>query len=364
MLFYSMAPSATIFPLVALAMLATIVASQSLISGAFSLTLQAIRLGLFPRIELLHTHADHAGQIYVPFVNWALFGGCALLVISFGSTGALAATYGLAVSGVMVITSIALFFLARRRWGWSKARTLLVWGGLTAVNGAFLLASSLKFFEGGYIPLLVGLAVFAVMATWRWGRKAIFNAYRAKDTMTIGELVEKHRAATHFIDRNALVMSPKRLNSLDDRAPALLQMMWDRYGLLPRHLIFIVVDHVKTPYVDEGGRYKVETFYRDAERGAVIAVELSFGFMEEPDVEKQLEDLARHKQIDLPPQRRRWIVHVAHENLLPARKIGPLGALRFRLFQFLRLVSRPAYYYYGLGNQVQLSSEIFPVRLG
>jgi KUP system potassium uptake protein len=95
-----------------------------------------------------------------------------------------------------------------------------------------------------------------------------------------------------------------------------------------------------------------------------MAVELSFGFMEEPNLEKWLDDLARHKQIDLPTQRRRWIVHVAHENLLPARKMGVLRTLRFRLFVFLRLVSRPAYYYYGLGNQVQLSSEIFPVRLG
>jgi KUP system potassium uptake protein len=348
--------------MVILATLATIIASQSLISGAFSLTLQAIRLGLFPRIALLHTHADHAGQIYVPFINWSLFCGCALLVLSFGSAGALAAAYGLAVSGVMVITSIAMYFVARRIWGWSSVRTGFVWGGLTAVNSAFLIASSLKFFEGGYIPLIVGLSVFAVMATWRWGRKATFAAYRDKETMTVGELIEKHRDATHYIERNGLVLTPKRLSAPDDRTPALLQMMWDRYGVLPRHLVFVVVNHVKTPYVEDN-RYRVTSLYRDAERG-VMAVELNFGFMEEPNLEKWLEDLALHKQIDLPSQRRRWIVHVAHENLLPSRKMGALRYLRFRLFLFLRLISRPAYYYYGLGNQVQLSSEIFPVRLG
>ena len=166
------------------------------------------------------------------------------------------------------------------------------------------------------------------MATWRWGRKATFAAYRAKETMTVGELVEKHRGATHFIERNALVMSPKRMASPEDRTPALLQMMWDRYGVLPRHLVFVVVNHVKAPYVEQG-RYKVTTFYRDRAEGGVMHVELSFGFMEEPDIETWLEDLARHKQIDLPPQRRKWIVHVSNENLLPSRRMGicPPGAL-------------------------------------
>ena len=362
MLFYSLTPRPLLYPMVALATVATIIASQSLISGVFSLTLQAIRLGLFPRINLLHTHAAHAGQIFVPFMNWALFCGCVFLVLTFGSAGALAAAYGLAVSGVMVITSLAMYAVARRYWGWGQVKSALVWGALTCVNGAFLIASSLKFFDGGYIPLMVGLAVFAVMATWRWGRKATFAAYGAKDAMTMGELVEKHRASTFLMERDALVMSPKALNALEDRAPALMQMIWDRYGVLPRHLIFIEVNHVKSPYVEDN-RYKVTTFYREAGRGGVMGVALSFGFMEDPDVEKWLEDLARHKQIDLPAHRRRWIVHVAQENLLPSRKMGLWRFLRFRLFLFLRVVSRPSYYYYGLGNQVQLSAEIFPVRL-
>jgi KUP system potassium uptake protein len=363
MLFYSLAPPILLYPMVALAAIATVIAAQSLISAAFSLTLQAIRLGLFPRIHLRHTHAAHAGQIYAPFINWALFCGCVLLVLAFGSTASLAAAYGLAVSGVMVITSAAMYAVARRYWGWSPLKSALVWGGLTCVNGTFLIASSLKFFDGGYIPILVGLAVFAVMATWRWGRKATFAAYGAKDAMTIAELIAKHRSSAHFMERDALVMSPQPLNALEDRVPALMQMFWDRYGVLPRHLIFVEVTHVKTPYVEDN-RYKVTTFYREAGKGGVMGVELSFGFMEEPDVEKWLEDLARHKQIDLPPLRRRWIVHVAQENLLPARKMGIWRLMRFRLFLFLRLVSRPSYYYYGLGNQVQLSAEIFPVRLG
>ena len=157
LLFYSMTPQAALYPMVALATAATVIASQSLISGAFSLVSQAIRLGLFPRIALTHTHARHAGQIYAPFVNWALFFGCVALVLGFGSASALAAAYGLAVSGVMVITSLAMFLIARRYWGWSRTATALVWGALTAVSGGFFVASTLKFFDGGFIPMLVGV---------------------------------------------------------------------------------------------------------------------------------------------------------------------------------------------------------------
>jgi KUP system potassium uptake protein len=362
LLFYSMTPQVALYPMVALATAATIIASQSLISGAFSLVSQAIGLGLFPRITLNHTHAGHAGQIYAPFVNWALFFGCVALVLFFGSAGALAAAYGLAVSGVMVITSLAMFMVARRYWGWGVTMTALVWGAITAICTTFFVASTLKFLDGGYIPILVGAVAFVVMATWRWGRKATFAAYEAKGAMSLAELIEKYRESRAFIERSAVVMSPKSLTSPDDRVPALAQMMWDRSGVLPRHLIFVEVTHVKAPYIEDN-RYHVTNFYRAPDGGGIMGVELRFGFMEEPDVENWLEGLARHKQIDLPPQRRRWIVHVAHENLLPPRRPTLWRLLRFRLFQFLRLVSRPASFYYGLGNNMQLTAEIFPVRL-
>ena len=148
-LFYNLVPPSLLFPMVLLATVATVIASQALISGAFSLVSQAIRLGLFPRLNLLHTHERHAGQIYVPFVNWSLFVGCILLVATFGSSSALGAAYGLAVSGVMVITSIAMFRIARIYWKWGPAETGLVWGALLAVNAAFLVACLLKFVEGG-----------------------------------------------------------------------------------------------------------------------------------------------------------------------------------------------------------------------
>ena len=361
-LFYSLAPAPLVLPLVVLATAATVVASQALISGAFSLTSQAIGLGLFPRIDVRHTHHAHAGQIYVPFINWALYLGCVALVIGFGSASALAAAYGLAVAGVMLITSIAMFTIARRYWGWSPIVTGLVWGALTAVNGAFLVASSLKFWEGGFVPLSVGALAFLVMGTWKWGRKATFAAYAARSTMTMAELVELHRQSAHYLERNALVMAPHPLRNSSDRAPALVSLLWERYGLLPRHLILVEVTHPKVPYVSDN-RYHVTVFDRDRNRGGVIGVELRFGFMEEPNVEKRLEDLARHHEIDLSPDPKQWIVHVSHENLLPAAGMDVFRRLRFRLFLFLRLVSRPAYYAYGLGDEVQLSVEIMPVSV-
>jgi KUP system potassium uptake protein len=258
-LFYSLAPAPLVAPLVILATLATVVASQALISGAFSLTSQAIGLGLFPRFEVKHTHLDHAGQIYVPVVNWGLYLGCVALVIAFGSSSALAAAYGLAVAGVMLITSCAMVPIALRYWRWSVARTALVWGPFTAINGAFLVASSLKFMEGGFVPLSVGVAAFLVMATWRWGRKATFAAYAARSTMTMADVVALHRSGTSFLERNALIMAPVRVRHLADRAPALVGLLWERYRVFPRNLILVEVVHPKVPYIHEH-RYHVTVF--------------------------------------------------------------------------------------------------------
>ena len=361
-IFYSLVPPGLLYPMILLATAATIIASQALISGAFSLASQATGLGLFPRLQELHTHHAHAGQIYIPFVNWALYAGCVALVITFGSSSALGAAYGLAVSGVMVITSLAMFPVSRLCWGWGTVATGLLWGTLTTINGSFLLASSLKFLEGGFVPLSIGIAVFLVMATWRWGRKATFAAYSKKETMTIAELIQLHRSSRFFMERTAVLMSPTPLHDASDRTPALLQLLWDRYGVLARNLIFVQVTHRKVPYIHDD-RYVVTVFDKDKNGGSIIGVELSFGFMEEPNVERALEGMARLREIDLPTDRRKWIIHVSHENLLPARSMGPIQRFRFRLFMFLRLVSRPAFYYYGLGDEVQLSAETLPVRV-
>ena len=212
------------------------------------------------------------------------------------------------------------------------------------------------------MPLSVGAVAFLAMATWRWGRKATFAAYAARSTLSMAELVALHRSGTTFLERNALIMAPVQVRHPADRAPALVGLLWERYGILPRNLILVEVTHPKIPYIHEN-RYHVTVFDRDKDRGCVIGVELRFGFMEEPNVERYLWDMARHKEIDLPTHPGQWTVHVSHENLLPSKRMNLFKRLRFRLFMFLRLVSRPAYYAYGLGDEVQLSAEIMPVRV-
>jgi len=361
-LFFALAPHWLVMPMVILATAATVIASQALISGAFSLMSQAIRLGLFPRLDIEHTHHAQEGQVYIPVVNWMLLIGCVTLVWTFGSAASLAAAYGLAVSGVMVITSVAMISVALRKWRWRPATTVLVWGPLTTLNASFFAASLLKLFEGGYVPIAVGSVAFAAMATWRWGRKATYAAQNAKATMTMGEVVSLHRSSGRYLERNALIMSPRPLHSLRDRAPLLIRLIAERTGVLPRNLVFVEVAHKKTPYI-HGSRYQVTIFDRNEQKGNVIGVELSFGFLEEPNVERTLEELARHHEIDLPSGPHQWIVHVMQENLLPPRRSNVFKRMRLYLFLFLRQVSRPAYSYYGLGDEVQLTVEIVPVRL-
>jgi KUP system potassium uptake protein len=242
-----------------------------------------------------------------------------------------------------------------------ECNRVALFGIFTLVNFLFCIASSYKFLEGGYIPLTIGLAVFVVMRTWRWGRKATFAAYTAKRTMSMRALVAFHRNEKAYMERIALLMAPKHLSSCNDNAPALLQLLHDRYGLLPRHLIFVEVAHRKVPYIYDN-RYGIHVFHKD-ENCSIIAVTLQFGFMEEPNVEAVLEDMAKHREIDLPMQDNQWIVHVTVENLLPSRDMSLFARLRLKLFSVLRQISQPAHYFYGLGDNVQLSAEIMPVRL-
>ncbi|MDR3423465.1 MAG: KUP/HAK/KT family potassium transporter [Alphaproteobacteria bacterium] len=361
-LFYSLVPSVALFPMIILATVATVIASQAMISGAFSLASQAIRLGLFPRLHILYTHKDHAGQVYVPFINWALYTGCIVLVFAFRTSSALATTYGLAVSGDMTITSIAMLFIARLYWKWDVVRTVALFGVLGALDALFLVANSLKFLDGGFVPVSIGVALFMVMYAWKRGRKATSSAYTAKHTMPVSELVDLHRRSTVFSERNAILMVPKSLHSETDNTPALLQLLWDRHGILPRNLIFVHVVHPKVPYIHDN-RYEIRVLERAGNGGSIVSVDIKFGFMENPNVEDVLEDLACHKEINLPIDRNQWIVHVSKEHLMVSRRLKFGTRLLFGLFAFLRQMSQSAYYYYGLGDKIQLSAEILPVRI-
>jgi KUP system potassium uptake protein len=170
---FLMAPAWGLLPLVGLATAAAIIASQALISGAFSLTQQAVQLGYSPRLAIDHTSSHHMGQIYVPQVNWALMVGTITIVLGFRSSSALAAAYGIAVTLTMVITTLLLHAVATERWGWPVAATVLVTGTFLAIDLAFFGANLLKILHGGWLPLVIGGVLFALMTTWKTGRRLV-----------------------------------------------------------------------------------------------------------------------------------------------------------------------------------------------
>jgi KUP system potassium uptake protein len=360
-LLFHLVPAGWLVPFIILATLATIIASQALISGTFSLVSQAIALGFFPQLHIRHTHHRQAGEVYVPLVNWLLFAGCVALVLAFGSSAALGSAYGLAVSGNMLITTVAMFFVARRIWAWSAARALIVFQPFALIDASFLFANSLKIHEGGYVPLTVGLAVFATMLVWRWGRNRTLAAYLARPAMPMDDVLALHRQSDRFIEQTAVLMIPAfNCAKRTRRAPALLQLLWERNHALPRNIIFVHVDLPKRPFVHED-RFET-TILEDNANGKIVRIEMRFGFMESPDVEEGLKRIAQQGQIGLETDHRKWTVHVVREHLAPVAGMSSLRAIRFRFYELLRLVSQPTYYHYGLGYDVPLSVEILPVH--
>lgn len=159
-LFYSIVPLWALVPMVVLSTAATVIASQALISGCYSITYQAIALGVFPRLKIIHTNPDIRGQVFMPFINWMLFIGCIMLVLGFKSSSALAAAYGIAVTGTMAITTAAFYVVARYIWNWNFGFSVVVCGALILVDLAFFFSNSLKFFSGGFVPIVIGLFLF------------------------------------------------------------------------------------------------------------------------------------------------------------------------------------------------------------
>lgn len=360
-LLFHLVPQPFLIPFIVLATMATVIASQALISGTFSLVSQGIALGYFPPLLIRHTHHRQAGQVYLPFINWLLFAGSVLLVVGFGSSASLGSAYGLAVSGNMLATSVAMFFVAQRLWQWRAIQALLAFVPLVLLDTSMLLANSTKVLEGGFVPVGIGLLVFAVMLVWNWGRSKTLAAYLSRRSLPMSEIVARHRTATQFIEQTAVLMIPSdNCARRTRRAPALLQLLLERNRVLPRNIIFVHVDHPKVPFVRED-RFET-TLIEENANGLIARVEMHFGFMEPPDVELGLKGLARNAEINLEPDPRTWTVHAAREHLAPSREMGPFRALRFRAYEFLRLISQPAYYHYGLGYEVPLSVEILAVH--
>ena len=276
--FYRMAPEWAVMPLAILATMASVIASQALISGAFSLTVQAVQLDYLPRVRVLHTSGSHQGQVYVPLVNRALLVGCLGLVFGFRSSSNLAAAYGIAVTSTMVITSILFYVVARSGWGWSRVKAALVVTPLLVVDMAFLAANVPKIPEGGWFPLLVAVGLLIQMATWRRGRQLVairIGRGRALDT------VLRDSAELARVEGTAVFL----FRDLGKAPPALVNNI-EHNKVLHDNTLIVCVRTTDAPRVEPSERAEVT----EVEPG-VHQVLLRFGFTEEPDVPKALSEL-------------------------------------------------------------------------
>lgn len=365
-IFFSTVPREILYPIVVLAAAATVIASQALISGAFSLTSQGISLGLMPRLRIKHTHAHHEGQIYVPFINWALLLGCLMLVIFFKTSGNLASAYGLAVSIDMFITSLAIMFLAKLDWGWKKSIAILVFGSFAAVDAWFLTANSLKVFAGGYIPLAIGIIMFVVMHTWRWGKGHVRRTFMGHSSMTMSSLRAIKLDTQLYSSSNLLVLTMHNPTSESEPVPPLVEMFIKKFKIMPRHLIILTVVQTKRPYENNKGRLDVTTFQNDPEQDAsLISIKARFGFMEEPNVEKIIDIIASRQDLTPDDTMEDWIVYVGRERIVVPKTSNAhlFRKMRARLYALMVRNSSPSYDYYGLGKDNRLSVELVPVRL-
>ena len=277
--FYRLAPEWGVTPLAVLATMATVIASQALISGAFSLTVQAIQLDYLPRLKVLHSSAHHRGQVYVPLVNWALMIGCVGLVLGFRSSSNLAAAYGIAVTATMVITSILFFVVVRTRWHWSRAKAIAVVVPLLVVDSAFLAANIPKIPDGGWFPLLVGVILLVQMATWRRGRQLVASRIRRAERSVV-EVLDEHQdvavvpGTAVFLFRDAGQAPPAMINNLDHN------------HVRHESTVLLAIDVTDAPFVEAAEQATVE-----AVRPGLHQVVLHFGYLDELDVPARLAEL-------------------------------------------------------------------------
>ncbi|HXL99985.1 MAG TPA: KUP/HAK/KT family potassium transporter, partial [Rhizomicrobium sp.] len=305
-LFYALAPHWAHYPLVALATLATIIASQAVISGVFSISQQAIQLGQLPRMEVRHTSATEQGQIYVPRINAMLCVGVVLIVLIFKSSDALASAYGIAVTGVMAISTFLVAVVALRKWRWRMPTVVAVFGLLGLVDLTFLSANTLKVVEGGWLPLAVAAGVFVVMDTWRVGRRIHLERLR-EGSLAIPLFLEHVDKSAQRIAGTAVFLTPRT-----DLTPGPMLHSMKHYRLLHERVILLSVSVEDVPTVDPARRMEVEKLGK-----GFFAVKLHYGFFEYPDVPRSLAE-ARGQGLAVDPDTATFFV--GREMLVPANR--------------------------------------------
>jgi KUP system potassium uptake protein len=277
--FYRLFPQTWLIPAVVLATLATVIASQAVISGAYSMTKQAIQLGLLPRMQVQHTSAREAGQIYMPEVNWLLLVSVLLAVVGFGSSSALASAYGIAVTVTMLITTVLTFFVIRDGWGYPLPVAVAATGVFLAFDLLLVVSCSLKFWEGGWFPLVLGVAIFTIMATWRRGRELLIENIRRDDPELLPFITALAADRVQRAPRTAVyaVANP------DTVPQALMHNLKHNQVLHERNLILTVVFH-DVPWIPFEERVQVTPLVP-----GFWKVQVNYGFINTPDIPKALE---------------------------------------------------------------------------
>ncbi|MCG3172834.1 MAG: Low affinity potassium transport system protein kup [Myxococcota bacterium] len=326
--FYALAGGWLLYPTIAVATLATIIASQALISGMFSLSQQAVQLGYLPRLTIIHTSREMRGQIYIPEVNWFLMAACFALVLMFKSSSNLAAAYGISVVGAMSITSVLMYVLARKNWGWTRAKAGWLFGAFLAVDLIYLAANTPKLGSGGLFPLVVGAFAFFAMTTWKMGQAVIADKMR-DSAKPLEDFMEQIRHEEPPRVKGYAVFMTSQL----DMAPPVLLHHYKHNKVLHKSVILLKVQTENVPVVDLDDRIT----FKDDGLG-FHQVTAKYGFMETPDVR---EILVSCNAVGLPvslldtsfyvgrmtvlatgesrlPRWRKWIYAVLSRNARPA----------------------------------------------
>ncbi len=333
--FYALVPRWGLFPMILLATAATVIASQALISGAFSLTRQAVQLGYWPRVTIVHTSAEHEGQIYVPEINALLMVACITLVLAFKVSDALAAAYGLAVTGTMLVTSIAFFEVARTRWRWPLWTCVAVLALFLSFDVPFLVANLPKIGEGGWVPLVVGALMFALMTTWTTGRARLFKAIQAR-TLRLEDFIGCDEVGRcHRIPGTAVFLTAN-----PSGIPPVLRHHVRHNRVLHEDVILLSIATSDAPLVAPDARVSIEEL-----RGGFWRVVASYGFMETPNVPAVLTACVRAGN---------WIdvenvtYYLGRETILGDASTKGMARWRRRLFAYLARNAQSATAFFGI----------------
>ena len=342
--FYLLAPDGFLVPLVILATMATVIASQSTISGAYSLTQQATRLGYLPRIRVQHTSDSERGQVYIPSVNWLMLMGVLILVLSFRSSSALAAAYGIAVSGAMIINSLMVLLVAIARPNQRIRRTIISIVLICSVFEIMFFTSNLsKIGHGGWLPITMGVIIFTLLTTWKKGSELVAD-HRRKINVTMRKFVTETHAEIPRVPGTALYLA-----SNPNLVPSRLFYNIKHFKVMHDTIIFLHVHNEEVPYIDDNERLSVKGFTR-----GIYSISVRFGFREEPNISKALERTAEYA-LEIPKDATFFVARTAIVDCE-----GVLPPWRCILFAWMARQSESAATYYNLPSDqvVEIGTQV------